>query len=58
MEISPNGLFWPKGSDQNAHIHGRAEVKLKNPLCCRAHTQIQTHMPLEPYDQKPFGLYQ
>ncbi len=38
--------------------HGRADVNGKNQLHCRAHTQIQTHMPSEPYDRKSFGLYQ
>ncbi len=36
--------------------HRRAFVQLKNQLCLRAHTQIQTHMPPEPYDRKAFGL--
>ena len=51
-------VFRPRGSDQNAHIHGRAFVQLKNRLRLRAHTKIQTHMPPEPYDRKSFGLYQ
>jgi hypothetical protein len=50
-------LFWPSGSDRNAHIHGRAFVQLKKELHCRAHEEIQTRMPPEPYDRKPFGLY-
>ena len=56
-EKSPLGFFRPKGSDQNAHINGRAFVQLKKQPHHRAHEEIQTHMPPEPYDRKPFGLY-
>ncbi len=38
-------LFRPYGSDRNAHIKGRADVKRKKQLYCRAHIEIQTHMP-------------
>jgi hypothetical protein len=30
---------------------------LKNQLHRRAHEKIQTHMPPEPYDRKPLGLF-
>ncbi len=57
MRKSPQAdVFRPCGSDQNAHIHGRAFAQRKNQLHRRAHEEIQTHMQLEPYDRKTYGL--
>ncbi len=52
-----DGFLRPCGSDRSAHIHGRAFGQSKNQVHLRAHKEIQTHMPLEPYDRKSFGLY-
>ena len=36
-----SGLFWPRGSDQSAHIHGRADGQRKKKMHHRAHEEIQ-----------------
>jgi hypothetical protein len=58
MRKSPCGTFFGSLREQRSKraYHGRAFVQLKHQLLCRAHEEIQTHMPPEPYDRKSFGL--
>ncbi len=59
MRKSPCGTFFGSLREQRSKraYHGRADVKRKMKVRHRAHEEIQTHMPPEPYDRKSFGLY-
>jgi hypothetical protein len=54
---SVNGLFWPKGSDRNAHITD-APSCIERINCSVAHIfRFKPDMPPKPYDRKSLGRY-